>query len=154
MVLFTIIGGEIAPGIEMSSSETILDLKEKIQEVLDIEVHRQSLWYNNMELRDTEFIDACGFHRDATVILRVTSLPQHVKLHVLVKHIGSNGYVRVKETDMVHDLRRKVEKYWGIPLEFFTLYRLNIEMMDNHPLYAYYINEASEVKLCVSIEPR
>lgn len=154
MVLFRIIGGEIVPEIEMSCSETIFDLKEKIQEELEVEVHRQNLWYNNKELRNHEFIEDYGFHRDATITLSVKLLPPQVKLHVLVKHTGSNGYVRVKETDNVRDLRQKVERYWGIPSELFTLYRLNVEMVDNHPLYAYYINEASEVELCVSVQPR
>ena len=154
MVLFRIAGGQIVPEIDMSPNETIFDLKDKIEEELGVCIHRQSLWYHNNELRDDEFIGNYGFRGNPTLSLSVEPLPSDLKIHVLVKHIGGNGYVRVRETDTVSDLRRKVERYWAIPQQLFTLHRLNVEMKDNHPLHAYYVNEASEVQLSVSIEPR
>ncbi|KAJ1392264.1 Ubiquitin-like domain superfamily [Sesbania bispinosa] len=155
MVNFTITGGEIVPEIEMESWETIFDLKSKIEDKLDVSMHRQSLWYNDRELIDDDrTVRGYDFLRDATLMLIVEPLPPHLKLHVLVKHFGGNGYVRVKETDKVSDLHNKVSIYWGILPNSFSLHRHNVKLEDNHPLRAYYINEASEIKLSVMIEPR
>ncbi|KAK2454986.1 hypothetical protein QL285_002483 [Trifolium repens] len=158
MVYFKIIGGEIEPVIEMTASELVFDLKRKIKDELEVGVHRQNLWYKGIELDNEKRI---GFHalcgdETETVTLVVNPLPSDLKLHVLVKFLGhgSNGYVRVRETDMVSDLHGKVSRYWGIPLNTFTLRRLNVEMVHNRPLYAYYINEASEIQLSVDIQPR
>ncbi|TKY52964.1 Polyubiquitin protein [Spatholobus suberectus] len=154
MVNFKIAGGEIVPEIEMTLSDTVFDLKQKIQKELDVEVYRQSLWHHNRMLRDHEYIEDYDFRVSETLYLTVTPLPPHHKLHVLVKSVGSDGYVRVKETDKVSDLRSKVERYWGIPSNLITLKRRNVVMENNLPLYAYYVNEASEVQLSVLIEPR
>ncbi|KAK7392472.1 hypothetical protein VNO78_20911 [Psophocarpus tetragonolobus] len=154
MVYFKITGGEIVPEIEMMLSDTVFYLKWKIQKELDVEVHRQSLWHHNRMLRDHECIEDYDFRENETLYLTVTPLPPHHKLHVLVKSFGSDGYVRVKETDKVNELYNKVEKYWGIPSNRIILKRRNVVMENNLPLYTYYVNEASEVQLFISIEPR
>lgn len=152
MVYFKIAGGEIVPEIEMTLSDTVFDLKQKIQKELDVEVCRQSLWHHNRKLRDHEYLD--DFRISEIIYLTVTPLSPYHKLHVLVKSVGSDGYVRVKETDKVRDLRSKVERFWGVPSNLITLKRRNVVMENNLPLYAYYVNEASEVQLSVLIEPR
>ncbi|KAK7345539.1 hypothetical protein VNO77_16144 [Canavalia gladiata] len=149
-----IAGGEIVPKIEISLSKTVFELKEKIKKELDVEVNRQSLWYRDTELSDYQFIGNYGLRGNETLFLSVSRLPPHQKLHVLVKHIGSDGYVRVKETDKVSDLLTKVERYWAVPLDRISLYRHNVKLEHNLPLYSYYINEASEINLSVLIEPR
>lgn len=159
MVYFKISGGEIEPTIEMPKSELIFDLKCKVEDELEVRVHRQNLWYNGIELENEEriaFYFLCGDESHQIVTLHVNPLPPDVKIHVLVRFNGhgSDGYVRVWETDKVRDLRGKVSRYWGIPQDLITLRRLNVEMVDEHPLHAYYINEASVIHLSVGIEPR
>jgi len=158
MVYFKIIGGDIEPMVEISVSELVFDLKSKIEDQLEVGVHRQNLWYKGVELDNEKRIGFYALRGDETetVTLIVDPLPSDLKLHVLVKFLGhgSNGYVRVKETDKVSDLCDKVSRYWGIPLNTFTLRRLNVEMMHDRPLHAYYINEASEIQLSVDIQPR
>ncbi|KAG4970568.1 hypothetical protein JHK84_036666 [Glycine max] len=113
-------GGKRVPEIEMSLLDTILDLKQKIQE-LDVEVYRQRLWHKDRMLRDNELIHDQAFCASKTLHLTVTPLsPQHT-LSVKVKFVGSDGYVEVKETDKVRDLCSKVERQWGIPSELIPL---------------------------------
>ncbi|CAI8602465.1 unnamed protein product [Vicia faba] len=160
MVHFKIIGGEIEPTIEMSTSELVFDLKSKIEDELEVEVHRQNLWYKGIEMEGETrigFYALLGDEREIFIVtLVVDLLPPDLKLHVLVKFLGrgSEGYVRVRETDTVSDLRGKVSRYWGIPVDSFILRRLNVEMVNDRPLHAYYINEASEIHLSVNIQPR
>ncbi|CAK8571615.1 unnamed protein product [Lathyrus sativus] len=142
----------------MSMTEFVFDLKSKINDELEVEVCRQNLWYKGIELENDKRIGLYALHGDETEIITlvVDPLPPDLKLHVLVKFLGrgSEGYVRVRETNMVSDLRGKVSRYWGIPLDSFTLRRLNVEMVHDRPLHAYYINEASEIHLSVDFQPR
>ncbi|KAL9318169.1 hypothetical protein ACSQ67_014686 [Phaseolus vulgaris] len=138
----------------MSLSDTVFDLKRKILKELDVEIYRQSLWHHNRIMRDHEYMEDYEFRESETLYLTVTPLPPHHKLHVLIKSVGSDGYVRVKETDKVSDLRSKVERYWAVSSHLITLRRLNVVMENNLPLYAYYVNEDSEIKLYVTFEPR
>ncbi|XLU47037.1 hypothetical protein S245_041851 [Arachis hypogaea] len=154
MVLFKIAGAQIVPEIDMYPNETIFDLKDKIEEKLGVGIHRQALWYQETKLKDEARIRDYGFHCDTTLILTVTPLPPDLKLHVLVKFNGSNGYVRVRETDKVSDLRRKVEKYWAIPQQLFALRRFKVEMKDSYPLSAYYVTDDSDVELAMLLQPR
>ncbi|XP_073223387.1 ubiquitin-like protein-NEDD8-like protein RUB3 [Cicer arietinum] len=158
MVHFKISGGEIEPTVEISISEFVFDLKSKIEDELEVEIHRQNLWYKGIEMENDKrigFYALCGDETE-NVTLVVNPLPPGLKLHVLVKFHGrsGDGYVRVVETDKVSDLRRKVSRYWGIPINIFTLRRFNVEMADDRPLHAYYINHDSEIKLCLDIQPR
>jgi len=143
------------PEIQMTLSDTVFDLKRKIQKELDVEIYRQNLWHHNRIMRDHEYIEDYDFRVSETLYLSVTPLPPRHKLHVLIKSAGSDdGYVRVRETDKVNDLRSKVERYWGVPSHLITLRRRNVVMENNLPLYAYYVNEASEVELSITIQAR
>ncbi|XP_054796737.1 uncharacterized protein LOC129302080 [Prosopis cineraria] len=154
MICFRIAGGQIVPEIDMLASETILDLKLEIEKELSVEVERQSLWYNTRQLRNDGVIREYKFRESETLNLRVRPMAERREVHVLVKQEGANGYVRVSETDNVSHLRKKIEKYWGIPRSIFTLRRFDKQMEDDVPLLAYYITEDTEVELCVNIEPR
>ncbi|KHN48259.1 hypothetical protein glysoja_007928 [Glycine soja] len=59
MVLFKIDGGKRVPEIEMSLLDTILDLKQKIQE-LDVEVYRQRLWHKDRIVK-VKFVGSDGY---------------------------------------------------------------------------------------------
>ncbi|KAF7818640.1 ubiquitin family protein [Senna tora] len=149
-----IAGGEIVPEIEMVAWGSILDLKMEIEKELGVEVERQRLWYETREVRNDEMIGAYRFREGDTLNLTVRPLEEGRKLHILVKQIGANGYVRMREIDKVSDLRNKVEKYWGIPQSLFTLRRFNTQMQDHLPLFAYYITEDTEIHLCLNLQPR
>lgn len=154
MVSFRITGGQIVPEIHVNASATVLDLKLEIEKELGVEAERQSLRYNTRELKNHQMIQKYKFRECETLNLRVRPMTERKKVHVLVKQEGANGYVRMRETDSVFHLRKKIEKYWGIPRSIFTLRRLDKQMDDDMPLIAYYISEDTEVELCVNIEPR
>lgn len=71
-----------------------------------------------------------------------------------MKSINEEINIRVKETTLVVDLKRKLERRRGILIEKITLHRLSKEMEDDFPLSAYYVCEDSEVEMTTKIEPR
>jgi hypothetical protein len=74
MVLLRIIGGELEPEIEMPASATILELKERINELLNVEVARQTLWYSYTRLENNCSIESYGFGQFTWLALRVNPL--------------------------------------------------------------------------------
>ncbi|RDX60667.1 hypothetical protein CR513_61169, partial [Mucuna pruriens] len=150
MVYLKIAGGEIEPVIETTLAETVLDVKARIQQEVGVEVCRQSLWHHNRILRDHDYIDDCGFRNRETLYLTVIPLPLNHKVHVRIKAIGGDGYVRIRETDKVSDLRNKLERHWAVPSSLITLRRSNVVMENTLPLYAYYVNEDVEIDLSIN----
>ncbi|KAM3689223.1 hypothetical protein ACB098_09G030800 [Castanea mollissima] len=155
MVRFRITGGELKPEIEMSSSGTILELKERIYELCNVEVARQTLFFYATELENDRTIESYEFLQPfETLGLVVTPLSGDPKFDILVKSSTAEDCVRVRETQKVADLRRKIERRWGILAQKITLLSHSIEMNDDHLLSAYYVNRGSIVEVKVSIESR
>ncbi|KAH9790060.1 hypothetical protein KPL71_003270 [Citrus sinensis] len=154
MVHFAITGGEVIPEIEMPMFATILDLKETIEEILDVDVARQTLNFNNQVLTNDQTIGHLNLGPFAALALVVTPLAGQPKFNILVKSINEEINIRVKETTLVVDLKRKLERRCGILFEKITLHRLSKEMEDDFPLSAYYVCEGSEVEMTTKIEPR
>lgn len=154
MVHFTITGGEVIPEIEMPMFAPILDLKERIEEILDVDVARQTLNFNNQVLTNDQTIGHLNLGPFAALALVVTPLAGQPKFNILVKSINEEINITVKETTLVVDLKRKLERRRGILIEKITLHRLSKEMGDDFPLSAYYVCEGSEVEMTTKIEPR
>ena len=154
MVRFRITGGELKPEIEMSSSGTILELKERIYELWNVEVARQTLFFDATELENDRKIESYEFQPFETLGLVVTPLSGDPKFDILVKSSTAEDCIRVRETQKVADLRRKIERRWGILAQKITLLSHSIEMNDDHLLSAYYVNRGSIVEVKVSIESR
>ncbi|KAL8293185.1 hypothetical protein RQP46_000879 [Phenoliferia psychrophenolica] len=53
--------------IDMYKSDTVKDLKIRIQEILDIPTIYQRLWYNNQELESDDTVEALGLHNGAVI---------------------------------------------------------------------------------------
>lgn len=155
MVLIIITGGQITPEVEVPPTATVLQAKERIEERLNIEVHRQSLWADNIELQNHETVENHVGERYGMLRLSVTpsSLP---KCNILLKFPNQSvGYVRIKETCTVDDLRSKIGRRWGIVTsDRITLFHRSTEMLSDRPLSAYYITDDSEVEVKIETEAR
>lgn len=154
MVLFRIVGGEVRPEIEMPASATILVLKERIKEILNVEVTRQTLWLGDILLENDRIIDSYDFAQFVMINLIVTPFLGQPKVNILVKSSNKVEHIRMRETKKVAELKNKISRRWGIPVRKMTLHRLSKEMDDNLPLSAYYINQDSEVEVRVHVEAR
>jgi hypothetical protein len=154
MVLFRITGGELKPEIEMPASATILALKERINEVLNMEVARQTLSFGSMLMENDRIIDSYGFPQFVVLSLIVRPLSGQRKINILVKSSSKVERIRMRETQKVAELREKISRRWGISVKKMTLLRLSKEMDDNLLLSAYYISRDSEVEVKVHTQPR
>lgn len=96
----------------------------------------------------------CSHLNFETLGLVVTPRSGDPKFDILVKSSTAEDRIRVRETQKVADLRRKIERRWGILAQKITLLSHSIEMNDDHLLSAYYVNRGSIVEVKVSIESR
>ncbi|KAL6339869.1 hypothetical protein AAG906_034957 [Vitis piasezkii] len=145
MVTFEIKGGEVVPEIRMPSSATILELKQKIEEDLNVKVARQTLLFNQINLNDEDAIADYGFHSMTSIRLSVTPEPDKEFFIDLKSGTRPTTNVRVKESYKVADLKSKLQRLWGIEKKNIALSRLSKKMEDDHFLYSYYIYEGTEV---------
>lgn len=154
MVFFKITGGELKPELEMSSSATILELKEWIHERLNVEIARQALFFDKIELEDDRTIESYEFEAVEILGLVVTPVPEDPIYEILVKSTTAEARIRVRETQKVVELRGKIERLWGIPTQYISLSRHGIVMDDHHPLSAYYVNQGCTVVVKVIVNAR
>ncbi|KAK1587329.1 hypothetical protein Q3G72_011798 [Acer saccharum] len=153
-VLFTITGGEVVPEIEMPVSATVLELKKKIELVLNLKVERQTLRYDNEELNNDQSIAYYDFKKNvATLVLHFKLLSGKPKFNILVKSNREEFNLKVKETTLVAELKKKVEKH-SYSIKYLDLYHLSTKMDDDDlPLSAYYVSEGSEIDVKHKFHP-
>ena len=153
IVLLRIIGSELEPEIEMLISATILELKERINELLNVEVARQTLWYSYTRLKNNCSIESYGFGHCTWLALRVNPLMGQPKFNILVKFAGMVEHIRVRETQTVAELRNKISRHWSILVVNVALIGLSKKIKDHVPLSTYHIGHDLKVELKVHIEP-
>lgn len=145
MVTFQIYGGNVVPEIQLPSSATILELKQKIEQNLNVKVARQTLFWSEQILQDEGPIASYGFDSPAPVHLSVAREPSHEFFIDLSSRTRPLTNIRVKESYEVKDLKLKIQKLWGIETKNIALFRLSKKMEDHHLLSSYYVYEGAEV---------
>ncbi|KAK3185215.1 hypothetical protein Dsin_032501 [Dipteronia sinensis] len=148
-VLFTITGGEVIPEIEMPVSATIFELKKKIESVLNLKVERQTLRHDNEELNNGRTIAYYDFQKNvATLVLHFKPLSGKPKFNITLKDGNEEFNVKVKETTLIGDLIKKIEKCMGCSIKYMNLYHLSTKIEEEDlPITAYYISEGSEIEV-------
>ncbi|KAK0590138.1 hypothetical protein LWI29_023134 [Acer saccharum] len=156
-VLFKITGGVMIPEIEMPISATILELKKKIESVLKLKAERQTLRHHNQELNNGRTIAYYDFKKNvATLVLHFKPLPGKPKFNVLVKSKYDEFNVKVKETTLVADLFKEIEKRLRYSLiKNYNVYHLSTKIEEEDlPVTAYYICEGSNIEVKLKIWDR
>ncbi|KAK0606055.1 hypothetical protein LWI29_033678 [Acer saccharum] len=127
----------------MPVSATVLELKKKIELVLNLKVERQTLRYDNEEINNDQSIAYYDFKKNvATLVLHFKLLSGKPKFNLLVKSNREEFNVKVKETTLVAEVKKKVEKH-SYSIKYLDFYHLSTKMDDDDlPLSAYYVSEA------------
>ncbi|KAJ4704927.1 Ubiquitin domain-containing protein [Melia azedarach] len=139
-VLLKITGGKFIPEIQVPESITILEVKQQIEVLIKVEVDRQTLKFNNEELKNDKTIADYDIKSSADVALEVTPMPGDPRYDIVVKLSYQDGPVTVRQTSLVAEMRAKVARLWGIPLKNTTLKMGSIMIDDDEaPVSAYYL---------------
>lgn len=112
MVLLKIVGGEVIPEIEMLESATVLDLKEKIETILNVGVARQTLKFRNQVLMNDQTIGHWNFEQHASIVL-CQATGWQPKFNISVENnYGEKTILKVRENTLVDEVKGRLDKEW------------------------------------------
>lgn len=157
MVLM-ITGKEVKPLIEISISQTILELKQKIEDLTGVQVFRQTLDFDRRIMSNDKTVsyyfgnEVYPEDPPMPIALTVQPLEGQPRFNILVRfNDGMIGFV-VRETTLVADLKRMIEECTHILSKYVKLRRLDKEMEDQFPLSEYYICVLSHVEMTLNFD--
>ncbi|KDP26243.1 hypothetical protein JCGZ_22489 [Jatropha curcas] len=138
-----------------SPSDSILQVKKSVEDLVEWEVETQSLFYNGEELKNDRTLESYNLTEGAYVefdLIRKTgesSQPQpEPKFNVRVKsRYNEEGVIRVRRGYLVSHLKNKIGRKWGFLGPDISLYHNDVEMRDFYNLSHYNISESSVIKL-------
>ncbi|PIA31919.1 hypothetical protein AQUCO_04700051v1 [Aquilegia coerulea] len=151
--------------MEVGVKEPILDIKQKIEQLLGVEVAHQTLAVYGIELVDgLDVEDYPIIFHGAKIDLTVKStepLPQPwEKIHVTIKFSTRWMDIELDRTETVKNLKEKIHIIDGTPIKKIILQFSGIEMKEDHRyLSEYGICDQSEITVihrstsCVRAEP-
>ncbi|GAB2284697.1 hypothetical protein Dimus_019149 [Dionaea muscipula] len=149
--------------IEIGYFDTILEMKEKIEQYRNIPVAKQTLMLDGKVLSDDGDIWKCGIYISSRILVVVSDDQQPPKepdnnlankkiVQLLIKlPITSQQALLVMElTDTIELLKQKIQEIEGIPANHLILFiNGNTELQDKRSLHDYYLTDGSEITVTV-----
>ena len=124
--------------IEIPSAATFRQLKEKITEKLILPKD------GRVPMNDNSTLGSRGFKHLAELMIKVLPLPQGNQINITISIPPGTNYFNliVKDKQTVLELKQKIcSIYNNIGPHRFQLFHLFTEMMNNVPLYKYFVYE-------------
>ncbi|KAL7216217.1 hypothetical protein ACSBR1_028211 [Camellia fascicularis] len=137
--------------IEVSPQETILQIKQKVEQLLGVPVASQTLTVSGWELVDGLDLEDYpivteGTKIDLTIEHTQPSLEHSSKIQIVVKFSSRKINIEVDTTETVRSLKEKIHIIDGTPIKRMTLFFSGIEMEEDfRNLSEYGICEFSEI---------
>ncbi|KDP43820.1 hypothetical protein JCGZ_23028 [Jatropha curcas] len=137
-------------------SDTILQVKQRVGSILRWEVEEQSLFYDDLELKNDRSLESYNFKEGGHFHLKLlrTNTYRDLKFYVLVKSDYKENFMGVKATDTVADLKNKIERNWGIFSSRFVISHNNEIMKNDLTLSQYNVCANSVIKVDIEKELR
>ena len=133
--------------VEVGESESINDLKVKIHTRLGITPEQQRLLFHGVPMNDSGALNDYDITKDATiyVVHRIRSYEVCVK----TTNSGESMSVVVNANEMIEDLKLKIHKKEGIPVDHQQLTFAGQQLEDDQCLSYYNIGRWSAIDLKV-----
>ena len=135
--------------LEVDSSDTIGNLKEKIKDKKGFPAEEQLLFFQREELKDDRTVSDYNIQNKSTVNLFL----QIDRLEVTILAEGRRLVtLEVNTTDSILELKQEVHDKTGVPLERQSLSFSGIELENERTISAYNIRNKSSINLVVKIK--
>ena len=136
--------------LEVDSSDTIGNLKEKIKDKKGFPAEEQLLFFQSKtQLKDDRTVSDYNIQNKSTVKLSL----QIYRLEVTILTEGRRPVtLEVNATDSILELKRKIQDVTGVPLKKQCLSFAGIELENERTIFAYNIQNKSSINLVVKIE--
>ena len=137
--------------LEVDSSDTIGNLKEKIKDKKGFPAKQQLLFFQSKtQLKDDRTVSDYNIQNKSTVKL---SLQSHLEVTILTE--GRRPVtleVDATSTDSILELKRQIQDMTGVPLKQQCLSFAGIELENERTIFAYNIQNKSSINLVVKIK--
>ncbi|KAH7832664.1 putative polyubiquitin [Monocercomonoides exilis] len=148
MHIFVKIGSGKSIALEVSSTDTIGQVKEKIANREGIPFGEQQVMFGGEQLEDGRTLEECGVEREDT--LRVVFKAKQMR--ICVKEMsGSDIGVEVLSTDTVGRVKQKIQERRGVPRDLQTLVFAGAPLEDEKTLRHYNIVDEAVLYLMLRI---
>lgn len=137
--------------LNVSPSDTILDLKTQIQEKEGIVVAQQCLVASGRQLDNSLKVSTCNIQNQSVIHL-VLRLPSQGPIQLLVRtHNGHNFQLQGNLADTVEDLKARIEQENGVPQANQLLAFGDLELdEDDRSLGSYNLTDGATLQLNVA----
>lgn len=140
-------GGRKPVEVRLSFTETILQVKQKLERLWGIPVRRQTLSFDDMELKDSmdlEDLELLHIEENSHIALTVNS--DENRFQIIVKLPTTMISLEVEEMDTMASLKDRIQQNIGGPSDQkLILSYQGVEVRDNQRLHKYKLGMHSEI---------
>ena len=135
--------------LEVDSSDTIGNLKEKIEDKKGFPAEEQLLFFQREKLKDDRTVSDYNIQNKSTVNLSLQTYRLEVTILSECRRLVT---LEVNATDSILELKREIQNITGVPPRKQSLSFAGIELENERTISAYNIQNKSSINLVVQIK--